>query len=271
MSKVAVIGIVGNSVFMPVEEFHKGGETVVATDIHFEWGGKGCNQAVAASRMGVEVAFLAAVGVEDKAKIAEFLHAERIQPVLITKSTPSAFATILTDRHGTNHVTVYHGAKLAKEDVSAFEAHIRTADILLINNEVDEEVNLEATKLAQKYGVKIVLNPAPYRKTDKVLLDRVSIFTPNEHEAEGLEGYTGIIQTLGGRGCWIKAEDKIIPAMPVQAVDTTGAGDTFNGTLCAELAMGATLTNAVQTAVRASGYSVTKRGVMSSIPYRKDL
>ena len=163
MSNIAVIGIVGNSVFLPVEKFHEGGETVEALSLHFEPGGKGFNQAVAARRCGTNVSFLAAVGREYRTEFAEFLDKEGISHTLVYKDDSTAFAAIVTDKTGSNHVTVYQGAQLSARDVSLFEESIKTADILLLNNEVLEEVNVEAIKIAKKHGVKCILNPAPAR------------------------------------------------------------------------------------------------------------
>ncbi len=271
MRRVTVIGIVGNSVFLPVENFHTGGETVEAKDAHFEYGGKGFNQAVAAARFGAEVTFIAAVGNGDYEDIKKFLEDEGIKPCLIRKSTPTAFAAIVTDKNGLNRVTVFQGAQLNLNDIRILEEKIKNSDVLLINNEVAEEVNLIATEIAEKNNVKIILNPAPQRDTDKVILDRVTYFTPNEHEAEGLEEYTNIIQTLGKQGCLIKEENTVIPPTDDKAVDTTGAGDTFNGVLAAALSEGLSVEAAVKYAVAASGKSVTKRGAVSSIPYKNEL
>ncbi len=271
MNKVSVIGIVGNSVFLPVEKFHIGGETVEANDARFELGGKGFNQAVAAARMGAEVSFLAAVGEDSIDKIEAFLKAEGIKSVLVKKDTPTAFAAIVTDRSGANRVTVYQGAQLEASDVETFRSEIEESDILLINNEVDESVNIAASEIAEQSGVKIILNPAPARETQKELLDRVYLFTPNEHESEGLEEYSNVIQTLGKHGCLIKSENTTVPPTNDKAVDTTGAGDTFNGALAASIAEGKSLYDSVAVAVRASGRSVTKRGAVTSIPYRNEV
>ena len=100
MSRVAVIGIVGNSVFLPVEHFHVGGETIEALSAHFEPGGKGFNAAVAAKRFGVEVSFLAAIGSEGADGIESFLTKERIKSTLIKKDGATAFAAIITDSKG---------------------------------------------------------------------------------------------------------------------------------------------------------------------------
>lgn len=271
MNKVAVIGIVGNSVFLPVEKFHEGGETVEAIDIHFEPGGKGFNQAVAAARYGAEVSFLAAVGKDGYNSIRAFLDGENIGSVLVKKDTATAFAAIITDKSGSNRVTVYQGAQLDTEDVWLFEEHIKTADILLLTNETDEGINIRAIEIAKKNGVKVILNPAPSRPCCDFILENVDLFTPNEHETAGLDG-KNLITTLGARGCHIGETDTHIPAVSVgQVVDTTGAGDTFNGVLAAELARGANVNTAVKSANLASSISVTGKYAVSAIPTKETI
>lgn len=272
MSKIAVIGIIGQSAFLPVERFHEGGETVVASSVYFEPGSKGCNQAVAAARCGAEVSFLAAVGTEYREEFAEFLDRENISHTLIFKDLPTAFAAIVTDKTGTNHVTVYHGAALSAEDVSVFADKIKEADILLLNNEVPMEVNIEAIKIAKRYGVKCILNPAPARENDGFILDNIDLFTPNEHETLGIENKTSVIMTLGKRGCLIKATGEIVPAFDSgKVVDTTGAGDTFNGVLAAMLAEGRDMSMAAKIANRVSSLGVTRRYAAGSIPTKEEI
>lgn len=272
MSKIAVIGIVGNSVFLEVEKFHEGGETVESKSVHFELGGKGFNQAVAARRGGAEVSFLAAVGTDSLSSVRAFLENEGIKAYLAEKNEATAFAAIITDKSGTNHVTVYQGAQLSANDVASFEDEISSADILLINNEVAEEVNIEAVKIAKKHGVKIVLNPAPARPTDSYILENVDLFTPNEHELLGIEEKKNVIMTAGKRGCVIKSENLTVPAVNVATVvDTTGAGDTFNGYLCAALAEGRSLTDAARIANLSSSIGVTRKYAVSSIPTKNEI
>lgn len=272
MSKVAVIGIVGNSVFLPVEKFHVGGETVEAKSVHFELGGKGFNQAVAAARYGAKVSFLAAVGKDSYNNVKEFLNNEKIDGTLIEKQENTAFAAIVTDTKGSNRVTVYQGAQLLAEDVAVFERAIKNADILLLNNEVAEEVNVKAIEIAKRYGIKVILNPAPARKTCNYILQNVDLFTPNEHETLGLEEKENVIMTVGKRGCVVKKGNKTIPAVEIgSVVDTTGAGDTFNGVLAATLAEGQDLINAIMTANLASSIGVTRKYAVSSIPTRKEI
>ena len=273
MSKIAVIGIVGNSVFLPVERFHVGGETVEAHDIHFEPGGKGFNQAVAAARFGAEVAFLGAVGEDFFATADAFLKKEGIDSHLILKQEKkTAFAAIVTDESGANRVTVYQGAELTAEDVSYFSENIRTADILLLNNEVPEAVNLAAVKIAKEAGVYVILNPAPARETDGYILDSVDLFTPNEHETLGIENKKNVIVTLGKRGSRDCESGEVIPPFDFGfAVDTTGAGDTFSGVLSAAIAEGESKRRAIILATAASSLGVTKKYAVSSIPNRDEI
>lgn len=272
MSKIAVIGIIGNSVFLPVERFHEGGETVEASSVHFEPGGKGFNQAVAAARCGAEVSFLAAVGMEYRKDFADFLNKEKISHTLVYKDESTAFAAIVTDKLGSNHVTVYQGAQLSRDDVLLFEEKIKSADILLLNNEVSEEVNIAAIKIAKKNGVKCILNPAPARNADKFILESIDLFTPNEHEALGIEDDDNVIMTLGKRGCLIKSTGEIISAVNSgKTVDTTGAGDTFNGVLCAMLARGEDITRSAKIANKVASVGVTRKYAVSSIPKRHEI
>lgn len=267
MSRIAVIGIVGNSVFLPVEKFHVGGETVEASSIHFEFGGKGFNQAVAAARCGADVSFLAAIGNEYRSEVAAFFENEGIHHKLIKKEGSTAFATIVTDRSGSNHVTVYQGVQLSTDDVTLFEEEIKNADILLLNNEVNEEINVKAIEYAKKYGTKIILNPAPARQCSEKILENVDLFTPNEHETRGLENRTNVLITLGKRGCRIKSTGELIPAVDSGiTVDTTGAGDTFNGTLAAMLAEKKNIATSAEIANRVASLGVTRQYAVSSIP-----
>lgn len=259
---------------MNVDHFHNPGETVVAHSTFEEIGGKGINQAIAAARMGADVHFLAAVGDDtDAKKCADVIRSEGIHGHLATaKGEKTTFAFILTDKNGENRVTGYHGAELTEEDVAGFEMAIAQSDLLLLQQEVPESVNLAAARLAKKHGVKVILNPAPIRKISPELASLVWLVTPNEHEAEGLGEYQfpQQVTTLGGDGCRIQG-GKTVPASPVQPVDTTGAGDTFNGALAVCLAEGMDMETACRYATVAAGISVTKHGVLTSIPYRNEV
>ena len=288
MARIATIGLVGRSMFFEVPRFHSGGETIFATSLYEEWGGKGFNQAVAAARQDAAVSFLGAVNAADVKELKDFCAQEGVTATLVAKKRPTATAAILTDGTGETRVTVYPGAELEPKDVDAFAGKIAMADFLLLNNEVPEEVNLAAVAIAREYGVKVIFNPAPARALPDELKKSVFLFTPNEFEAESLEfgakslerdGDEGlqapsskllaeVVTTLGAKGCRIRSTDETIPAPNVKAVDSTGAGDTFNAVLAVRLAEGESLRDACVAANAAAAQSVTVRHVLPSLPSR---
>lgn len=271
MSKIAVIGIAGESVFLSVDQFGKVGETTVSNDFHTELGGKGFNQAVASTRFGAEVSFLSAVCQSDVRRFTKIAKKVGIKPYFIAKNKPSPYAVIQTDKKGNNRVCVYQGAELSENNVKLFSKEIKSADILLLNNETPIAVNKTAIKIAKENGVKVILNPAPSRKYDKEFLDQIYLFTPNEYETDGLENYKNVVVTLGDKGCLIKSTDTIIPAINVEKiVDTTGAGDTFNGVLAVCIANGDTIKTACEKANLASAIKVGRKYILDSIPTKKE-
>lgn len=259
---------------MTVDHFHENGETLVADSLFEEIGGKGINQAVAAARMGAEVSFLAAVGDDaDGRKCLQITEKEGIDGVFAQrKGEKTTCAFILTDKTGENRVTGYHGAELTVSDVESFADRIANSDLLLLQQEVPAAVNEAAAAIAQKHGVKVILNPAPIREISPDLAGKVWLVTPNQHEAAGIchLQFPHCITTLGGDGCCIDGRITV-PATAVTAVDTTGAGDTFNGVLAAGLAAGLDMENACRQAVFAAGLSVTRRGVLAAIPYKNEI
>ena len=288
MARIAIIGLVGRSMFFEVPRFHSGGETVTAKSLYEEWGGKGFNQAVAAARQDAAVSFLGAVNAADVKPLKDFCAKEGVRATLVAKKKPTATAAILTDGTGETRVTVYPGAELEPKDVDGFAGSIAMADFLLLNNEVPEAVNLAAVEIAKQYGVKIIFNPAPARKLPKTIAEAVSIFTPNEFEEESLELraeslerdgdeklqapssklQAEVITTLGAKGSRICSTGEVIPAPTAKAVDSTGAGDTFNAVLAVRLAEGEELREACVAANAAAAQSVAVRYVMPSLPRR---
>lgn len=274
MVKIAVIGICGQSVFMNVDHFHESGETLAADSIHEEIGGKGINQAIAAQRMGAEVSFLAAIGDDEYGRICtRDIKANGIKAELKLKEgkrTPVAF--ILTDKHGENRVTVHGSAELTVDDVRSFEKEIATSDVLLLQQEVSMEINETAVEIAKDHGIKVILNPAPARKISDKIAEYVFAVTPNEQEEKFIDAsrFQNRITTIGKRGCCING-NTVIPAMKVVPVDTTGAGDTFNGVLAVCIAEGKRLEESCKYAVTASGISVERNYVIGSIPSREEV
>ena len=274
MAKISVIGICGNSIFMNVDHFHEKGETLVANSIYEEIGGKGINQAVACAKMGAEVSFLGAIGDDDDGeKCRKTLNFYGINDFLaLKKEKKTTFAVILTDKNGENQVTGYRNAELSALDVISFEEEISSSDILLLQHEVPEEVNEVAVNLANKHKVKVILNPAPIRPISPKIANSVFAITPNEQEVKAIDKtlFKNVITTKGSKGCCINQEG-FINAIEVTPVDTTGAGDTFNGVLAVYLAEGKDLYTACKYAVCASGLSVTKKGVLNSIPIKDEI
>lgn len=274
MVKISVIGICGNSIFMNVDHFHEKGETVAAKSVFEEIGGKGFNQAVACAKMGAEVSFLGAVGDDSDGEKCRMTAKEYgINGFFAAKKEmKTTFAVILTDKKGENQVTGYRSAELTVDDVISFEDEIANSDILLLQHEVPEVVNEIAVNLANKYNVKVVLNPAPIRDIPEKIAKSVFAVIPNSQEKKAIDVYNfkNCITTLGSKGCDINGET-FINAMDVKAVDTTGAGDTFCGTFSVMLAEGKDIKTACKYAVCASGISVTKSGVLNSIPTREQI
>ncbi len=294
MGKVLVVGLVGQSVFLSTDHFPLPGETIQSHSLFFEPGGKGMNQAVACHKFGADTIFMGAVGRDAngqacKDEVARF----GIKSHWIEKDEPTAFAVITTDRKGENTVNVYGGANkaLTIADVTGPQVreYIQDCDYLLLQNELPTEVLIALAKAAEEYKTPIVWNPAPAKSISREILLRASVITPNYGEAKALAGFCeedqptdeefaerlqemGIrkaVITLGKEGALlIDAQgQRRIPACIVgEAIDTTGAGDCFNGTLTACLADGMCLDEAVRWASAAAGISVTRRGATACVP-----
>jgi ribokinase len=273
MAKISVIGICGNSIFMNVDHFHEKGETLQAKTVFEEIGGKGFNQAVACAKMGADVSFLGAIGDDrDGEKCKQTAIDYGINGFFaVKKGMKTTFAVILTDKNGENQVTGYRNAELSVEDVISFEEEIANSDILLLQHEVPEEVNEVAVEIAKKHNVKVILNPAPIRLIPKKIAKSVFAVTPNEQEVKAINKtlFKNVITTQGKKGCSIN-DNISIKAIDVKPVDTTGAGDTFNGVLAVCLAEGIDIEAACKYAVCGSGLSVTKNGVLDSIPTKDE-
>ena len=293
-ARIGVIGLGGQSAFVSTEHFPAPGETVSCGGLFFELGGKGYNQAVACARMGVETVFFGAVGRDAHADACRReLTAEGITPCLIEKDIPTAYAVITTDATGENTVCVFPGAAkaLTPEDLrrDGVMSQLRTCTYLLLQNELSTDCLLEACKIGQELDIPVILNPAPAKDIPPQVMDFCSLITPNYGEAKQLTGYlphenpTGkqlaqrfasrgienVIITMGSAGAVLADHGKICTIPPFscgKAIDTTGAGDTFNGVLTAMLAMGKAPEQAATVAAVAAGISVTRKGAAGSIP-----
>ena len=296
--KIVIVGSINTDMIVKVPRIPKPGETILGGEFSTAAGGKGANQAVAAARAGGDVTFIARVGNDMFGKQAlEDFESNNINAKYIKtdNAEPSGVALIFVDEKGENSIAVASGAnaRLSHRDVTEAEEVIKSADILLMQLETPMESVKRAAKIAKEAGVKVILNPAPACPLDNTLLSTLYVITPNESEAELLtdisvtdfpsaekaafilldRGVEVAIITMGIKGALIKTREltKIVPGFKVNAVDSTAAGDVFNGSLVVAMAEGKTLEETVQFANAAAALSVTKLGAQPSAPKRVEI
>jgi ribokinase len=297
-NRIVVVGSSNTDMIVKLPHIPKPGETVSGGAFSTAAGGKGANQAVAAARAGADVALVARVGEDSfgEEAVAGFVG-DGIDVTRVTRNpaAPSGVALIFVDEKGENSIAVAPGANatLTPEDVEAAKELITGADVLVMQLETPTESVERAAALAREHGVKVILNPAPARPLSDEILGNVSILTPNESEAELLtgvqvaddagaeeaakalvaRGVDTVILTLGSRGAYVfeSGSGELVPGFEVQAVDTTAAGDVFNGSLAVGLSEGKPLADAVRFANAAAALSVTKLGAQPSAPDRSEI
>ena len=298
MKKIIVIG--SSNVDMVVRTSHlpAPGETILGGEFFMNQGGKGANQAVAIKRLGGNLIFMAKLGndVLGRQSVGYFKK-EGIDTryIALDEDSASGVALISVDDHAENSIVVASGANmlLNEQDVDKMLEEMCEGDILLMQLEIPLQTVEYAARKAFGKGVKVVLNPAPARSLPKELFRHLYMVTPNRIEAEMLTGIKiandadvekvaeeicamgvrNVIITLGSKGCLIREEGVSyrIDAFKVEPIDTTAAGDTFNGALCVGLSEGMDLKQAAVMASKASSIAVTRMGAQSSIPYREEL
>ena len=297
-SKIVVVGSSNTDMIIQLDRIPRPGETLLGGEFTSAAGGKGANQAVGAARAGGDVTFIARVGKDifgDQAVAGFRKDGINVNHVFRDAAAPSGVALIFVAKDGENSIAVAGGAngKLSPADVKRAAKVIRSAAVLVAQLETPLATVQAAADIAAKAGVRFILNPAPARPLPDALLKRVSILTPNETEAELLtgikvtneataakaaaklrsRGVQTVILTLGSRGAFI-ADDKgnqLVPGFKVKAVDTTAAGDIFNGALAVALAEGKALPDAVRFANAAAAISVTCLGAQPSAPSRTEI
>jgi ribokinase len=296
--RILILGSSNTDMIIKLARIPRPGETLLGGKFTTAAGGKGANQAVAAARAGGQVTFVARVGKDmfGNQAIAGF-KADRIDTrhVLRDPKAPSGVALIFVAESGENSIAVAGGANagLTPADVRAAESAFSGAKALVMQLETPLATITAAAKLAKKNGVPVILNPAPAAKLPSALLKLVSILTPNETEAELLtgvkvtneatarqaagvlltQGVKNVIITLGAKGAYLcnAHAAALIPTSKVKAVDTTAAGDTFNGALAVALAEGHDLSAAIRFANAAATFSVTRLGAQPSVPTRVEI
>lgn len=298
MNRLVVLGSVNADHVLRVPHFPRPGETLTGHSYQVVPGGKGANQAVAAARLGAPVSFIARIGddaIGQQMRQGFEQDGIDVSAVELDETLPTGIAIIYVSDEGENSIGISAEANgaLSPAMVKRHEAMIADAHTLLLQLEVPLESVFEAAKLARSHGTRVVLNPAPARPLPAELLALVDFITPNQTEAELLTGVkvsdeasaaqaaarfhqmgiSDVMITLGSQGvyCSNARQQQLIPGFRVEAVDTTAAGDTFNGALLAAELAGADFNAAVRFAHGAAALSVTKFGAQSSIPSKVEV
>ncbi len=297
-NSILVVGSSNTDMIIKVNHIPKPGETILGGKFATAAGGKGANQAVAAARAGGEVTFIARVGKDmfgDRA-IAGFL-ADGINVHYVSRdpAKPSGVALIFVGADGENSIAVASGANgsLAAGDLKKAKSVFSRASVVVLQLETPLKTVTAAARLSAAAGARVILNPAPAQPLPDDLLARVYLLTPNESEAELLTGVAvsdeptaaraaeallgrgvqNVIVTMGARGAFVAGKQgrRLVPGYKVKPVDTTAAGDVFNGTLAVALAEGKPLLEAARFANAAAAISVTRLGAQTSAPKRDEI
>lgn len=298
MTRIFVVGSYVEALTIRVPRLPALGESLVGDGVDMGPGGKGSNQAIAAARLGADVRLLACIGDDVFGERALRLYAdEGLDTAHIHRIAGAAsgvgFVNVLPS--GENWITVDMGANLrmTPQHVADCAALIGECDILMAQFEAPAETVAAALALGKALGALTLLNPAPARAADPAMLANVDILTPNASEARLLLGLPpdadvataelaqrlldygvgSVVITQGERGALIvdAAGATQIPAIPIQAVDVTGAGDSFNAALAVSLGDGLNLADAARVAVRAGAYTAMRLGVIAGLPTRAQL
>ncbi|MBQ6572037.1 MAG: ribokinase [Alistipes sp.] len=300
MKNIVVIGSTNTDMVVKASHLPAGGETVLGGEFLMNAGGKGANQAVAAARYGNRVVFVAKTGNDlFGERVRSSLHKEGIvlDHLSVDPLHPSGVALITIDARAENCIVVASGANmyLSTADVDAAREEISAADVVLMQLESPIETVTYAARMAAEAGVKVVLNPAPApdKPLPEELMRSLYLITPNRSEASRLSGIEvkdmesareaakaildrgpqSVIITLGGDGSLVYdgQEFTFIEATKVEAVDTTAAGDTYNGVLATMIAEGRNLIDAAREASLAAAISVTRMGAQPAAPTRAEV
>jgi ribokinase len=297
--KIVVAGSSNTDMVVKVPKIPVPGETVLGNEFLTIHGGKGANQAVSAARAGSDVTFVACVAEDDfgRKSIDNYVK-ENINTSYIKKvtNTHSGIALINVDSKGENSISVAPGANsyLMPEDIESIEEVFDDAKVILAQLEIPIITIEKIAEIAEKKNIPFLLNPAPAFNLPDDLLRKISILTPNQSEAQVLSGSTEnvtaanapdiaaflydkgieiVILTLGSEGVYVHSEEFVgqIGGYKVNPVDTTAAGDVFNGALVSGLASRFNVIEAVDFAQRAAAISVTRMGAQPSAPWKNEI
>ena len=296
MSRVAIVGSINMDLVVRSPRFALAGETILGHTFHTIPGGKGANQAIAARRMGAEVAMIGRVGDDEfGSTLRRNLAAEGIdvEHLPVTAEASSGVALITVDDNGENTIIVVPGAngRLTVNDVESAHELIAGANILLMQLEIPLPVVEQAAHIASENGVTVILNAAPARALSRQLLSLVDYLVVNETEALLVAGVTGglpeeaarllqgmgvrnVVVTLGPGGSLLvpsEGESVTVPAYRVRAVDTTAAGDGFAGAFAVALAEGIPAAEALRWGNAEGAIAVTREGAQPSLPTRSEV
>lgn len=297
MNKIIVIGSSNTDMVVRSERLPRPGESVIGGGFMMAGGGKGANQAVAVARMDHRVIFTAALGRDmfGDAAVSSYQRFGIDTSYIVRKDAPSGVALIMVDSAGQNSISVALGANnsLSTEDIRGVLEQVEKDDIVLLQLEVPMATVDAAVDIAAAKGARVVLNPAPAAMVSEQTLSKLYLITPNQTEAQTLTGIEvkdeataslaaqvlcsrgvgRVVITMGSLGAYLYEEGRgeIIEARKVAAVDTTAAGDVYNGALCAALAEGKSLREALTFATKASAISVTRVGAQPSVPTREEV
>jgi len=297
MARIVVVGSSNTDMILKVDRIPKPGETILGGEFITAAGGKGANQAVAAARAGADVTLVARVGRDmfGEQAVAGFVAAGINADYVQYDESPSGVALIFVAKDGENSIGGGGGAngKLAPTDAAQAAGAFAVADVVVLQLETPLDTVQAAAELASSSGATVVLNPAPAQQLPDELLQQISILTPNETETELLtgikvsddsscaraaenlldKGVKTVIITLGSRGAFVASRtmQRTVSGFKVQPVDTTAAGDTFNGALAVAIADGLPIIEAIRFANAAAAISVTRMGAQPSAPSRTEI
>ena len=288
MIKIAVIGSASMDLVVTSPKRPVAGETVLGNSFNTVPGGKGANQAVAAARLGADVSMIGCVGDDFYGEIIlSNLRENKVCTDYVEPVTGAVSGTAhITLAEGDNSIIVVKGANdyITPEYVENARQVIEDADLIMVQQEIPEETVAYLADLSEQLGKRLLLNPAPARKISERVIRQAAFLTPNEHEFEILFGGMNLSEVLAefpnklfitegknGVRYFDGMQEKVIPSFPGEAVDTTGAGDTFNAAFAVAVAEGKNYDEALLFANRAASLSVTKFGAQGGMPTREEV